>query len=92
MVGIIGGGVAGLYAGLMLQSIGVEFELFEKSTRVGGRLKTWYSEDYDENDTDKKGLYGEIGGMRLPQFSSRHVIGSAFIASLKCCFRQKRFD
>jgi len=70
VVGIIGGGVAGLYAGLMLQSIGVEFELFEKSTRVGGRLKTWYSEDYDENDTDKKGLYGEIGGMRLPQFSS----------------------
>ena len=70
VVGIIGGGVAGLYAGLMLQSIGVEFELFEKSTRVGGRLKTWYSEDYDENDNNKKGLYGEIGGMRLPQFSS----------------------
>ncbi len=70
VVGIIGGGITGLYAGLMLQSIGVEFEIFEKSDRVGGRLKTWYSEDYDQDDKDKKGLYGEIGGMRLPQFSS----------------------
>lgn len=70
VVGIIGGGITGLYAGLMLQSIGVEFEVFEKSNRVGGRLKTWYSEDYNEDDKNKKGLYGEIGGMRLPQFSS----------------------
>ncbi len=69
VVGIIGGGVAGLYAGLMLQSLDIEFEIFEKTNRVGGRLKTWYSEDYDENNPDTKGLYGEIGGMRIPQFS-----------------------
>ena len=69
VVGIIGGGVAGLYAGLMLQSLDIEFDIFEKTNRVGGRLKTWYSEDYDENDLDTKGLYGEIGGMRIPQFS-----------------------
>lgn len=69
VVGIIGGGVAGLYAGLMLQSLDIEFDIFEKTNRVGGRLKTWYSEDYDENNPETKGLYGEIGGMRIPQFS-----------------------
>lgn len=69
VVGIIGGGISGLYAGLLLQSLGIEFEIFEKSDRVGGRLKTWYSKDYDENNPETKGLYGEIGGMRIPQFS-----------------------
>lgn len=69
VVGIIGGGIAGLYAGLLLQSLDIEFEIFEKTDRVGGRLKTWYSKDYDENNPDTKGLYGEIGGMRIPQFS-----------------------
>lgn len=68
-VGIIGGGFAGMYAGLILQSLGIEFEVFEASDRVGGRIDTWYSKDYDANDKDKAGLYGEVGGMRLPQFA-----------------------
>ncbi|KAG0000571.1 hypothetical protein BGZ79_005772 [Entomortierella chlamydospora] len=68
-VGIVGGGFAGLYAGLILQSLGIEFELFESSDRVGGRIHTWYSYDYDPNDEQCAGLYGEVGGMRLPQFS-----------------------
>lgn len=70
IVGIIGGGFAGLYAGLILQSLGIEFEIFESTDRVGGRIHTWYSEDYSRDRKKKKyGLYGEIGGMRLPQFS-----------------------
>ncbi|MFK7783582.1 MAG: FAD-dependent oxidoreductase [Crocinitomicaceae bacterium] len=69
LVGIVGGGFAGLFSGLILQSLGIEFELFESSDRVGGRIDTWYSKDYDPNDQSKKGLYGEVGGMRLPQFS-----------------------
>ena len=69
LVGIIGGGFAGLYAGLILQSLGIEFELFEGSDRVGGRIDTWYSTKYDANDKNKAGLYGEVGGMRIPQFS-----------------------
>ena len=68
-VGIIGGGFAGLYAGLILQSLGIESEVFESSDRVGGRIDTWYSTEYDTNDKNRKGLYGEVGGMRLPQFS-----------------------
>ena len=70
LVGIIGGGFAGMYAGLILQSLGIEFEIFESSDRVGGRIYTWYSSDYDPNDAKTKGLYGEVGGMRVPQFAN----------------------
>ncbi len=69
VVGIVGGGFAGMYAGLILQSLGIEFEIFESSDRVGGRIKTWYSTDYNEKNKDKACLYGEVGGMRLPQFA-----------------------
>lgn len=68
-VGIIGGGFAGMYAGLILQSLGMECEVFESTDRVGGRIDTWYSTKYDANNKDRKGLYGEVGGMRVPQFS-----------------------
>jgi len=69
MVGIVGGGFAGLYSGLILQSLGIECEVFESTDRVGGRIDTWYSSEYDANNKDKQGLYGEVGGMRVPQFS-----------------------
>ncbi|WP_298421286.1 FAD-dependent oxidoreductase [uncultured Kordia sp.] len=69
LVGIIGGGFAGMYAGLILQSLGIEFEIFEASNRVGGRIDTWYSTEYDPKSKENKGLYGEVGGMRIPQFS-----------------------
>lgn len=69
LVGIVGGGFAGMYAGIILQSLGIEFEIFEASDRVGGRIDTWYSKDYDSKVPDLAGLYGEVGGMRVPQFS-----------------------
>jgi monoamine oxidase len=68
-VGIVGGGFAGMYAGLLLQSLGYEFKIFESTDRVGGRIKTWYSKNYDANKVNNAGLYGEVGGMRLPQFA-----------------------
>lgn len=69
VVGIVGGGFCGLYAGLILQSLGIECEVFESTNRVGGRIHTWYSSDYTSEKVEGSGLYGEIGGMRLPQFS-----------------------
>jgi monoamine oxidase len=69
VVGIVGGGFAGMYAGLLLQSLGYEFKIFESSDRVGGRIKTWYSKNYNANKVNQAGLYGEVGGMRLPQFA-----------------------
>lgn len=68
-VGILGGGFAGLFAGLILRSLDIECEVFEASERVGGRIYTWYSKDYDPKNENQAGLYGEVGGMRLPQFS-----------------------
>jgi monoamine oxidase len=69
LVGIVGGGFAGMYAGLILQSLGYEFEIFESTNRVGGRIKTWYSTEYNAHEVNNAGLYGEVGGMRLPQFA-----------------------
>ncbi len=69
LVGIVGGGFAGLFSGIILQSLGIGCEIFESSARVGGRIRTWYSTDYNSENPDQAGLYGEVGGMRLPQFS-----------------------
>lgn len=68
-VGIVGAGFGGLYAGLILQSLGIDFEIFESSDRVGGRIKTWYSKFYDPANKETCGLYGEVGGMRVPQYA-----------------------
>lgn len=41
-VGIIGAGVSGLYIAMMLDSLGIKYEIMEGSERVGGRLYTHY--------------------------------------------------
>lgn len=40
-VGIIGAGAAGLYAAVLLDSLGIEYDLIEASSRVGGRIYTY---------------------------------------------------
>lgn len=40
-VGIIGAGAAGLYAAMLLDSLGIEYDLIEASDRVGGRIYTY---------------------------------------------------
>jgi monoamine oxidase len=37
-VAIVGGGLAGLYAGRLLHSAGIAFQLFEARDRAGGRI------------------------------------------------------
>jgi monoamine oxidase len=49
--------------------LGIEFEIYESSDRVGGRIDTWYATIYNSKDKDAAALYGEMGGMRVPQFS-----------------------
>lgn len=39
-IGIIGAGVAGLYAAMILESLDLGFEILEGSDRIGGRLLT----------------------------------------------------
>ena len=64
-IGIIGGGMAGLYSALLLQKYipGVKVKIFEANNRVGGRVYThkFSSEPYQ---------YFEAGAMRLPYTES----------------------
>lgn len=39
-VGILGAGIGGLYSAVILQSLGVPFEIIEADNRIGGRLHT----------------------------------------------------
>ncbi|MEO0790585.1 MAG: FAD-dependent oxidoreductase, partial [Bacteroidota bacterium] len=91
-VGIIGGGFAGMYAGLILQSLGIECEIFEASERVGGRIDTWYSTNYDPNDKNKAGLYGEVGGMRIPQFSDDMFPVQQLALAINAVLRRNKLD
>lgn len=50
-VAVIGGGLAGLYAGKLLHSAGVDFKLIEARNRLGGRILS----------VDKTGLISEDG-------------------------------
>lgn len=92
LVGIVGGGFAGMYSGLILQSLGIEFEIFEATDRVGGRIDTWYSTEYDANNKNKEGLYGEVGGMRVPQFSEDMLPVQQLTLSLNAVLKRNKME
>lgn len=58
-VGIIGAGMAGLYTGMILKSLGITYEIIEASDRIGGRV-------YTHRFTDSPGDYYDVGAMRFP--------------------------
>ncbi|WP_435101184.1 flavin monoamine oxidase family protein [Arhodomonas sp. AD133] len=59
-VGIVGGGMAGLYAGLLLDELGIHYHIFEASgERLGGRVRSYYFDDRPHQ-------YAELGAMRFP--------------------------
>ncbi|KAK7408251.1 hypothetical protein QQX98_009563 [Neonectria punicea] len=61
--GILGGGISGLTAGLMLDSVGVHnWKILESSDRIGGRIMTAYL----NNTVPEDGQYHELGPMRFP--------------------------
>lgn len=49
-VGIIGAGAAGLYAAMLLDSLGIDYDILEGSGRIGGRIYTYR---FDQNAWDK---------------------------------------
>lgn len=40
-VGIIGAGAAGLYAAILLDSLGIDYDILEADERIGGRIFTY---------------------------------------------------
>ncbi|KAH8988376.1 flavin-containing amine oxidoreductase-domain containing protein [Lactarius akahatsu] len=58
-IGIVGAGMAGLYAALLLRRAGHQVHIFEGADRIGGRVHTHYFSE-EENQ------YFEAGAMRIP--------------------------
>lgn len=59
-IGIVGGGMAGLYAAMLLEQFGIDYHVIEASgERLGGRVRTHYF----NNESHQ---YAELGAMRFP--------------------------
>lgn len=59
-IGIVGGGMAGLYAAMLLDQLGIDYHIFEASgERLGGRVLTHYFNNSPHQ-------YAELGAMRFP--------------------------
>ncbi|KAI9741298.1 MAG: hypothetical protein M1834_003015 [Cirrosporium novae-zelandiae] len=66
-VGIVGGGIAGLYAALLLQREGHCVRILEGTNHVGGRVHTHYF-------TSEKDQYYEAGAMRIPKSDFHKIV------------------
>ena len=65
-VAIIGAGVAGLRTAMLLQSMGIPYEIFEASDRIGGRLYTYQFASRPPGNPQGKHDYYDVGCMRFP--------------------------
>ncbi|KAI1129217.1 hypothetical protein F5Y10DRAFT_291301 [Nemania abortiva] len=66
-VGIVGGGIAGLYTALLLQREGCHVRIFEGTDRIGGRVHTHYF-------TTEDNQYYEAGAMRIPNSDFHKIV------------------
>lgn len=79
-VGIVGGGISGLYSALLLRREGHQVTIFESSNRIGGRIYTHHfkidtpREDGSRRDVPEKPKYFEAGAMRIPRSSLHNQV------------------
>ncbi|KAL8733966.1 MAG: hypothetical protein Q9166_001727 [cf. Caloplaca sp. 2 TL-2023] len=69
-VGIVGGGISGLYSALVLRREGHSATIFESSNRVGGRIYTHHFKD----ERRKNDAFFEAGAMRIPRSSLHNQV------------------
>ncbi|KAL6710995.1 hypothetical protein ACN47E_006870 [Coniothyrium glycines] len=66
-IGIVGGGMAGLYAAHILQTLQVDYEVLEANKdRLGGRIYTHYFSEPPPGSDKPNHDYYDIGAMRFP--------------------------
>ncbi|KAG5643876.1 hypothetical protein DXG03_009506 [Asterophora parasitica] len=63
-VAILGAGGSGLYIAMILDTLGIKYEILEGSSRIGGRL---YTHNFPTNQG--KYQYYDVGAMRYPDTS-----------------------
>ncbi|KAK2462140.1 hypothetical protein APHAL10511_005838 [Amanita phalloides] len=73
-VGILGAGAGGLYAALILDSLGIPYQLLEARSDVGGRLYTYYF----NNTLGAPYNYFDVGAMRFPEIESMRRVFHLF--------------
>ncbi|KAK4444387.1 putative L-amino-acid oxidase YobN [Podospora aff. communis PSN243] len=86
-VGIVGGGIAGLYTALCLQREGHRVHIFEGTERIGGRVHTHYF-------TLGRDQYYEAGAMRIPdnKFQSIFFALVRYVNANRRLPREKHID
>lgn len=84
-VGIVGGGISGLYAGLLLHRQGHLVSVIESTDRLGGRI---YTHRFSSFGSDRKRAYFEAGAMRIPR-SAPHGAVFDFVRFLNTHSRRK---
>ncbi|PPQ70504.1 hypothetical protein CVT24_013274, partial [Panaeolus cyanescens] len=77
-VGIIGAGAAGLRTAMLLQKLGIPYDILEASNRSGGRMFTYNFAPDPNASHDGKHDYYDVGAMRFPENEANETTFALF--------------
>lgn len=84
-IGIIGGGMSGLYAAALLKNHGHNILIFESDNRTGGRV-------YTHRFNDEPYQYFEAGAMRFPNVSAQKKVFDVIEELNQCIAVRDKID